>query len=184
MDTGMGGGVDLPLRLRPKGKGKDVYTGGATGTLLAGTEMQVERLEAGTSAWVQVPVNFEGEAGGSIGVDVWLAAPVCFDFVTHNLTLSLDADGHLPIRRDPGGKLPIVWDRSGPSPRLMVLLVKPESAMAKAGCQAGDELLRAGTLQAETLTRRGVQELVASGAGHKWLVRRHGEEVELRFGPH
>lgn len=184
MDTGMGGGVDLPLGLRPKGEGKDTYTRGATGTLLAGSEIQVERLAAGTSAWVQLPVNFEGEAAGRIGVDVWLAAPVCFDFVTHNLTFSLDADGNLPMRRDPGRKLPIIWDRSGPSPRLIVMLVKPESAMEKAGCRAGDVLLRAGTLHAEMLTRRAVQELVASGAEHKWLVRRHGEEVELRFGPH
>jgi hypothetical protein len=129
-------------------------------------------------------VGFQSEdKTGRIGIDVWMAAPVCFDFITNHVTFSPDAAGNLPIRREPSRNLPLQWDRSGSTPRLLVLLVKPGSAMEKAGCKPGDELIQAGALRGLTLTRRGVQDLVASGIQHVWVVRRNGLELKLGFGP-
>lgn len=183
LDTGSTSGVDLPPSLRPKGEGEAMVSAGMSGKQLTGTEMKVTRLEAGTGAWTDLPVTFESEGStGRIGTDVWLAAPVCFDFITDHLTFSVDRDGNLPIRREPSRRLPLMWDRSGNTPRLVVVLVKPGSAMEKAGCKVGDELIQAGDLQNQKLTRRAVQDLVASGVKHTWIVRRMGQSVSLAFG--
>lgn len=184
VDTGMSGGVDLPGNLRPKVATRDTVSIGLSGTRIAGSEARVSRLETGSSAWVDLPVDFNGEAGsGRVGVDVWFAAPVCFDFITNHLTLSVDAYGNLPIRREPSRKLPLVWDRSGAIPRLLVLLVKPGSVMESVGCMPGDELIQVGDLKGSALTRRGVQDLVASGARPAWTVRRNGQVIQLGGGP-
>jgi C-terminal processing protease CtpA/Prc len=63
----------------------------------------------------------------------------------------------------------------------VVLLVKSGSAMEKAGCKAGDELIQVGDLPGQALSRRSVQDLVASGVKHTWVVRRNGKEVPLTF---
>jgi hypothetical protein len=183
LDTGSTSGVDLPLGLRPKGEGEAMVSAGMSGKQLAGTEMKVSRLEAGTGAWTDLPVTFESEGGpGRIGTDVWFAAPVCFDFITDNLTFSVDRNGNLPIRREPSRRLPLMWDRSGTTPHLLVILVKPGSAMEKAGCMVGDELTQVGDLKGQELTRRAVQDLVASGGKHNWVIRRNGQESKLAFG--
>jgi hypothetical protein len=74
-----------------------------------------------------------------------------------------------------------MWDRSGDAPHLVVVLVKPGSAMEKAGCKIGDELIQAGDLRGQVITRRTVQDLVASGVKHTWIVRRNGQSVSLAF---
>jgi predicted aspartyl protease len=182
LDTGMSGGVDLPPDLRPKGEGEAMVTTGASGKQMAGSQMIVDRLDAGTGAWTHLPVNFESEGStGRIGTDVWLAAPVCFDFITDNLTFSIDAEGNLPIRREPSRKLPLMWDRSGDIPHLVIVLVKPGSALEKAGCKVGDELIQVGDFRGQAITRRAVQDLVASGAKHTWIVRRNGQSASLIF---
>ncbi len=183
VDTGMSGSVDLPMALQPKGDALATISIGLSGARVAGSEVVVNRLEAGPGAWVDLPVGFqaEGKTGG-IGVGVLLAAPVCFDFITNHLTLSLDAEGHLPILREPSRKLPLMWDRGGEAPRLIVFIVKPGSAMEKAGCKVSDEVIKAGDLKAPALTRRAVQDLVASGVKHAWTVRREGQDTNLAFG--
>ena len=183
LDTGMSGGVDLPPGLRPKGEGEAMVTSGASGKQMAGSQMMVDRLEAGTGAWTHLPVTFQSEGTtGRIGTDVWLAAPVCFDFITDNLTLSIDTKGNLPIRREASRKLPLMWDRSGDTPHLVVVLVKPASVMEKAGCKVGDELIQVGDLRGSSITRRAVQDLVATEVKHVWVVRRNGQEMKLQFG--
>lgn len=183
VDTGMSGGVDLPIELQPKGDVRATETIGLSGVRVSGSEVLVNRLEAGSSAWINVPVGFHRkEKNGGIGVDVWLYSPVCFDFITNNLSIPQDAAGNLPIRREISRRLPIIWDRKGGTQRLVVFLVKPGSAMEKAGCKIGDELLQVGALQGVALTRRSVQDLVATGAKHVWVVRRNGQEVNLQFG--
>ncbi len=182
VDTGMSGGVDLPPQLRPKGSGEAVFTAGLSGAQIAGSQMIVDRLDAGSAFWSQVPVTFQPEGiGGRIGVDVWNSAPVCFDFIINHLTFSVDSTGHLPISRETSRKLPILWDRSSVVPRLVVVLVQSGSAMEKAGCKAGDELIQVGGLLGQTLSRRAIQDLVASGIKHPWVVRRNGENVNLTF---
>lgn len=184
LDTGMSGGVDLPPGLRPKGEGEAMITSGASGKQLAGSQMMVDRLEAGTGVWAHLPVTFQSEGTtGRIGTDVWLAAPVCFDFITDNLTFTVDAKGNLPIRREASQKLPLMWDRSTDTPRLIVVMVKPGSILEKAGCMVGDELIQVGDLRGSSITRRAVQDLVATEAKHVWVVLRNGQEVKLQFGP-
>ncbi len=184
VDTGMSGGVDLPMALKPKGEGGATVSMGLSGVLVAGSDVMVNRLEAGSSAWVNLTVGFQSEDKmGRIGVDVWMAAPVCFDFITNHLTFSQDAAGNLPIRRESNRNLPLQWDRNGRVPRLLVFLVKPGSAMERAGCKPGDELIQVGSLQGPMLTRRAVQDLVASGVQHIWIIRRNGVELKLNFGP-
>lgn len=182
LDTGLSGGLDLPPDLRPQGQGEAMVSAGISGKQVAGSQMMVDRLVAGTGAWRHVPVNFQDEGStGRIGTDVWLAAPVCFDFITDHLTFSADTEGNLPFLREPSQKLPLLWDRSGVTPRLVVALVKPGSPMEKAGCQVGDVLVQAGDLKGPMLTRRAVQDLVATKSRHSWTVLRSGKEVQLAF---
>lgn len=182
LDTGSTGGVDLPITFKPMGSGETTVTSGASGTQVTGSQMVVERLNAGAASWTNLPVTFQaGDTSGIIGLDIWLAAPVCFDFITNHLTLSLDAKGGLPFRHEPSRKLPLMWDRNGNTPTLVVVMVKPGSAMEKAGCKAGDVLLQVGDLAGSRLTRRCIQDLVASGAKHAWVVRRNDQEVRLEF---
>jgi len=184
VDTGMSGGIDLPADLLPKGDSTGSVSGGLFGTMISGAVMRVKRLDAGTSAWMDVPVSFQGEGqAGGVGAEVWNAAPVCFDFITNHLTFSLDASGNLPFVRESRRSLPLAWDRSGSLPRLSVLLVKPGSAMERAGCQPGDELVQVGDMQGAKLTRRSIQDLVASGIRHDWIVRRKGQVMKLEFAP-
>ncbi|BDU74528.1 aspartyl protease family protein [Mesoterricola silvestris] len=184
VDTGASGGIQLPNSLLPKGEGRAVASVGLSGVEQAGSEVMVDRIGAGSSAWTNLPVEFQGTgATGGIGARVWLAAPVCFDFITNHVSFTLDAAGNLPIRRERNRNLPIVWDRKGGTQRLVVLKVKPGSAMEKAGCQIGDELIQVGDLQGANLTRRAVQDRVATGARHVWVVRRNGQDVKLQFGP-
>jgi len=78
---------------------------------MAGPE-RLPRMKRGSS----------GRPGGGIGQDVWSAAPAGFDFIQDRLTLHLDTAGRLPIRAQPRLTLPVFWDRSGPSPRLVVAI--------------------------------------------------------------
>lgn len=182
VDTGSTGGLDLPTALSPKRAGNKTVSQGASGVAIAGEIQTIPTVEAGAFAWRHAPVDFqEGTKLGRIGLDVWLASKVCFDFVTRHVTLTLDKAGNLPLRREPNRRLPLLWDRSGAVPRLVVALVKPGSPMEKAGCQVADILLQAGNLKDQTLTRRAVQDLVASGSRHAWTVLRSGSEIHLVF---
>lgn len=182
VDTGSTGGLDLPAALRPTRTGEKTVSQGVSGVAIAGEIQAIPTIEAGGYTWRHVPVDFqEGTKLGRIGLDVWLASKVCFDFVTRHVTLTLDKAGSLPLRREPNRRLPLLWDRSGAVPRLVVALVKPGSPMEKAGCRVGDVLLQAGSLKGQALTRRAVQDLVASGPRHGWIVLRSGKEVPLTF---
>jgi len=183
VDTGFSGGANLPAELFHDRGGRATDAVGLSGVHVSGSEVIVNRLEAGSSAWINFPVGFQAIGKfGSIGVDLLLAAPVCFDFITNNLSFSKDATGNLPVHREISRRLPITWDRKANTQRLVVLLVKPGSAMEKAGCKVGDELIQAGDLHGSALTRRSVQDLVATGAKHFWTVRRNGQDVKLQFG--
>jgi hypothetical protein len=185
LDLGRMGGLDLPWRLKPAGKGQLIYSQGMLGNAAPGQHQEVGRVEAGAGAWTDIPVAFqEGVEVGGIGQDVWSAAPAGFDFIQDRLTLQLDKAGRLPIRAQPRLTLPVLWDRTGPSPRLVVAAVKPGSPMAKAGCQPGDVLIRAGNLSGRALSRRTLMALMARGEAHIWIVRREGKpEKLLLFGP-
>ncbi len=184
LDTGMTGGIDLPMTFNPKGEGgKTSISIGLSGVQVAGLEGMIPRMEAGTGAWTNLPVTFRaGVNRGGVGLDVWLAAPACFDFITNHLTLSVDSEGHLPIRSAPNKRLPIGWDRSQLPPRLVILFVKPGSALDKVGARVGDELRKVGSLEGKALNRQAIQDLVASGEECVWVVRRNGEEHHLKVG--
>jgi len=185
VDLGRMGGVDLPWTLRPAGEGKPVYSQGMLGRAAPGQHRKLKRVEAGTGAWTGIPVTFqEGVETGGIGQDVWSAAPACFDFIQDRLTLQVDGTGRLPIRSQARLTLPVLWDRSGPSPRLVVAAVKPGSPMDTAGCRPGDELVRAGKLSRRALNRRALMLLMDRGEPHVWSILREGKpERLLMFGP-
>jgi hypothetical protein len=142
-------------------------------------------VEAGAGAWTGITASFhEGTGGGAVGQDVWSAAPAGFDFIQDRLTLQVDKAGRLPIRAQARLTLPVFWDRSGPTPRLVVAAVKPGSAMARAGCRPGDELIRAGDLSGPALNRRTLMALMDRQETHVWTVRRDGRAEQLvLFGP-
>jgi len=185
VDLGRMGGLELPWRLKPAGIGQPVYSQGMLGDAAPGQHQEMERVEAGAGAWVRIPVVFrEGVEVGGIGQDVWSVAPAAFDFIQDRLTLHLDAAGRLPIRAQARLTLPVFWDRTGPSPRLVVAGVKPGSPMARADCRPGDELVRAGDLSGRALNRRSLLALMARRETHVWTVRREGKTVQLiLFGP-
>ena len=183
VDTGLAGGINLPEEHAPAGEGRSTVAGGLYGGVLKGMEKGMSRLSCGDFAWLDVPVDFEAnKPAGVIGEAVWSCGSVWFDLVgAPRIRLSLDAQGKLPFDPSPSRRLPIKWEGSGGARRMIVLLVKPGSALEKAGLKAGDQVLQAGALQGETLTRRAVQDLVASGAVHAWRVRRDGKDLQMTF---
>ena len=183
-DTGAMGGLQLPWTMRPSAKGETFVESGLSGLKARGESFDIERLEAGTGAWKGVPVDFSGPGDtGAIGMDVWSAAPVCFDFIANCVTLRCDGKRSLPVVRPGRLSLPVLWDRSGRVPVLKVADIKAGSPMERAGCQVGDEILQAGSLEGKTLTRRSLMALVAKGEPHPWVVRRGGARVTLDFIP-
>jgi hypothetical protein len=183
VDTGMAGGIDLPESQSPEGEGRTTMTGGLYGGALKGTEKHLPRLACGDLAWMNVPIDFQpSKAAGVIGEEVWSCGPVWFDLVGNpRVKLSLDEKGNLPFDRTPSHRLPVVWQGRGAARRMVIALVKPGSALEKAGCKVGDRIFQAGGLKGETLTRRGIQDLVASGKAHTWMVHRDGKDLRLSF---
>jgi C-terminal processing protease CtpA/Prc len=122
-----------------------------------------------------MPPNYEpDESTGRISMDLLFAAPICFDFITFQVSFSTDTEGNLFSRQEQKRSLPLMWNRNGGTPQLVVILVKPGSEMDKAGCKVGDELVQVDNLQGQTLTRRAIQDLVASRKKHIWIVHRNG----------
>lgn len=182
LDLARMGGLYLPGRLKAVGKGEPIHVQAMMGPAVAGVDQEVERIEAGSGAWTGVHASFHDHLSfGGIGQDVWSAAPVCFDFIQDRLTLHLDSGGRLPLRPGSGRTLPVLWDRTGPVPKLVVVWVRPGSPMDLAGCRIGDELVRAGQLSGAKLSRRNLMALMAQGREHEWTVRRDGrlETVHL-----
>jgi hypothetical protein len=172
------GGLDLPGSLMPSGTGELVHSQAMVGGAVQGRRMEIDRVAAGPAAWTQVQACFhDGVEWGAIGQDVWSVAPVCFDFIEHRLTLRLVEGHRLPVQPMGRYTLPVLWDRTGKSPRLVVEAVKPGSPMEKAGCQPGDELIRAGGLSGGGLNRRSLMALMAQEQPHVWTVRR-GDRLE------
>src|SRR5208283_4422062 len=109
-DLGRAGGIELPWSLLP------AAVEPPEASLEAGAErcLEVERVEAGSSAWTHVRVcSRRGLDAGAIGQDVWSAAPACFDFIHHRLVLRLEDGGRLPHQPATRPRLPVVWDRAG-----------------------------------------------------------------------
>jgi len=182
LDIARMGGLDLPWSLKPAGEGQTVHSQVMLGDATPGQFHELGRVEAGAGAWTRVRTYFQqGMADGGIGQDVWSAAPAGFDFIQDRLTLHLDAAGRLPIRAQARLTLPVFWDRSGPSPRLIVMAVKAGSPMAEAGCRPGDELVRAGTLSGRALNRRSLMALMDQAKPHAWIVLREGKPEQLRM---
>jgi len=185
VDTGLAGGIDLPEAQAPESEGLVTAAGGLYGGMIKGTQKRMPRLACGDLAWLDVPVNFEpNKQTGMIGEDVWSCGPVWFDLVgSPRIRIRLDEKGRLPFNRTPSRRLPVVWEGSGGARQMIITLVKPGSALEKAGCKVGDQVLQAGELKGETLTRRGVQDLVASGKAHTWTVLRNGKDLQILFTP-
>ena len=182
LDIARMGGLDLPWSLKPAGEGQTVHSQVMLGDATPGQFHELGRVEAGAGAWTRVRTYFQqGMADGGIGQDVWSAAPAGFDFIQDRLTLHLDAAGRLPIRAQARLTLPVFWDRSGPSPRLIVMAVKAGTPMAEAGCRPGDELVRAGTLSGRALNRRSLMALMDQAKPHAWIVLREGKPEQLRM---
>ena len=86
LDTGGMGGIGLPWRLRPKVEPGLNATTGVLGHPVSEVRSRMAYVGAGASAWQDLEVAFaEGNELGSIGLDVWSAAPVCFDCADHQL---------------------------------------------------------------------------------------------------
>ena len=182
LDTGAMGGFELPRSLGAAAAEFGVINQGLLGQVESGACLPVQRLDAGPAAWNNLPVDFLGSGEtGTIGTEVWSAAPVCFDFIANCVTFQVEEGQGLPIHRVGRLSLPVLWDRSCAVPVLKVVAVKPGSAMARAGCRVGDRLVRAGTLAGRALTRRSLLALVAKGEPHQWRVRRGGDLVTLSF---
>jgi hypothetical protein len=185
LDTAEEGGFTLPWELRPKGKGSPSFNLGFTGTTVAGSMLEVPRLAAGGAFWRDVPAHFQehGE-NGLMGLGVFAAAPVCFDFVVNQVTFTGAPGRDLPFLREAPRSLPLFWERRNGTAVLKVLLIKQGSAMERASLLPGDEVVSAGSLSGSGLTRRGIKCLLASGRGHTWTVRRGNRELTLTFaGP-
>jgi hypothetical protein len=144
--------------------------------------MKLPKIQAGDAAWTDLAIDFTGNTDeGVVGQDVWSAGPTCFDFVNDYLTLALDGDAGLAIKREPHRTLPIAWDRRGGGPKLVVLLVKPGSEMERAGCQAGDIVIGVDDVKGISLTRGTLNELLFNGKPHVLLVLRQGTNMGLQF---
>lgn len=183
VDTGLGGGFSLPEQHAPEGGGIPTHSEGLFGGTVPGRELRLPRLSSGDLAWLDVPVSFEPKRpAGAIGTEVWSCGPVWFDLLgSPRIMITPDDKGHLPFQRTPTSRLPLAWEASGATRRMIVFRLRPDSDMAKAGCQVGDHVIQVGDLKGERLTRRAVQDLVASGKPHTWTVRREGKEIQIAF---
>jgi hypothetical protein len=182
VDLGRMGGLDLPWSVRPTGEAVPRQSQAMVGAPAPGQALDVECVEAGPGAWSQVQGYFQpGIESGAIGLDVWSAAPVCFDFIQNQLTLQLGEGNQLPIQAPGRISIPVLWDRTGAAPKLKVAAVTAGTPMDKAGCRPGDELIKAAGLAGPTLNRRNLLTLLAQKKPHVWTVRRGEQEVNLFF---
>jgi len=183
VDTGFAGGLSLPEPQAPEDGSPLTLSEGLFGAKIQGRELRVPRLSCGEPAWQDVPVSFESNIpAGILGSEVWSCGPVWFDLLgSPSVRIAPDNQGNLPFQRTPTHRLPLAWERSGTARHLVVVKVHPDSPMAKAGCQVDDHVIQAGDLKGEHLTRRAVQDLVASGSPHAWTIRREGKEIQLSF---
>lgn len=180
LDTGHPGGITLPWARH--GSGKDV------GLCLSGREVVADRVESSrieteAGAWCDVPVWHQPSDGpGLLGLHALLAGPVYMDFLNDIVVLPT-RKGELPYLRNAMPTLPIRWDRSGPEPRLVIHLVKPGSALDRAGARAGDFVLEADGYRERGLSRSLLQDLLRGGRAKEWRVLRDGKERRLSFMP-
>jgi hypothetical protein len=183
LDTGMADGIGLPASFRPPGRqGQPATLHGLSGLVSAGEILVIPRVEAPPGAWLEVPDHFqETQKIGYIGLEIWSAAPVCFDFISNLAILEPGPGGGLPVQRGADHRLPLCWDRSGPVPRLRVLLVKPGGPLEEA--KAGDEIVQVGPLKGKSLNRRNIQEWTAKRKAQVWTVLRDGRPLNIQVPP-
>ncbi len=180
--TNVADGLGMPAGFRPQSQGKASVLLNQSLRKNTGTIVDIPKVEAGSGAWWEIPVHFQ-EIGntGYIGLEIWSAAPTCFDFIEDTVTFEPGPDNKLQFERDTGWRLPLYWDRSGAGPRLRVLLVKQGSVLEEA--REGDEILRVGPLKGKALTRRTIQEWTVQSKGETWTVRRKGKVVDIHVPP-
>ncbi|BDU75425.1 hypothetical protein METESE_03830 [Mesoterricola sediminis] len=185
VDTGFLGGMSFPQKYKPNLKGqKTISSGTYFGGSNQGTEIIIDQIMWGNYQWQNAPVTFEQNDGDAlIGSSVWSCNPVWFDFSKGNprMKLTLDEEGYLPFDKAAHRRLPLAWRRDEAGQKLYIAHVKAGGRMEKAGCQVGDQLIKVGELSGENLKRRAVQDLVASGIAHDWLVLRKDNVVRLTF---
>ena len=162
------GGLGLPERLLPR-DGEDPVPA------RPGLEASLSDQAPGYLAKL-VPEFLQGYQTGALGAEVWAAAPVCFDFAGHAITIAREAE---PLAGPRNGFLPVAWDRRGASAKLVIAAVPAGSALAKAGCQIGDEILQAGPYRGQALKRRAIIGLLAEGRPYPWILKRNGKVLTL-----
>jgi hypothetical protein len=179
-DTGMSATLSIPRALVGELQGQASTVVGFHGKASQGREVVVDRLEAAGYAWRDLPADvLDGEEPALVGLGVWLAAPVVFDFATQSLELSPRPDGSLPALPGWRRNLPVGWDRNGAAQALRVVGERPGSPLQRAGLRVGDRVLQVGSLSGPALTRRAIQELRAKGLPTRWVIERGGEKLEL-----
>lgn len=180
LDTGGGGGIQMPGSAGPSDRAEPFGYSSASGETRQGVSVVMDRLESGGKAWVNVPLELvqPGEGNRMIGLDVLGAAPIGLDFIDLWATFTLDAKGNLPYRKSPLRPL-LGWERAPEGRHLVVLGVNPASRWAKAGVKEGDEVLAIGPLTGDALTLRSAMAFSNRGEAHTWRVRRDGVEQAL-----
>jgi predicted aspartyl protease len=177
LDTGANGGIQLPGSADESDHPKPFFYASASGELLVGKTVEVDRLESGGKAWLKVPLDLvkSGEGSAMIGQAVLGAAPIGLDFLDQWITFTLDARGNLPYQKTPG-RPPLIWERGSSGNRLLVWRVNPVSRWAKGGLKEGDDVLAIGPLTDKTLNLRSATALANQGQAHTWRIRRNGTE--------
>lgn len=184
LDTGDNGGIQMNGDADETDHPEPFFTSGASGVVVQGKTVKVDRLDAGGKAWRKVSLDLvkEGKGGASLGRVVLWAAPLGLDFIDQWATFTLDSQGDLPYRK-PLARAPLAWERRANGQRLLAERISPASRWAKAGLKEGDEVLAVGALDGKALTIRAAKALIDRGQALTWRVLRAEQEVLLTVPP-
>ncbi|WP_257309649.1 hypothetical protein [Geothrix fuzhouensis] len=183
-DTGLTGFLSVSDRV-VKGIPKQTIPGSTSISLtVAGTEAPQQVRSASTTVgigakqWCDSEVEVEDE--NLLGLSAMWPA-IWLDFKRAQVGFKVGPRGCLeakPVVRQP---LHAVWDRSGVTPRLVILGVKPGSVYERAGLRAGDRLLAFGDLQGPSLNLATLRAAVVSGKTHSLSILRNEGPVRIEL---
>ncbi|MFN7959379.1 MAG: aspartyl protease family protein [Holophagaceae bacterium] len=130
----------------------------------------------GTKQWCSPKVEIEEE--NLLGLSAMWPV-VWFDFRRAQVGFVVGPDGYLEVKPAVRQALHAGWDRTGVSPRLVVLGVKPGSIYERAGIRAGDVLKSFGHLEGTALSLATLREAVLGASACSVILERKGRTMRI-----
>ncbi|HJV38913.1 MAG TPA: aspartyl protease family protein [Geothrix sp.] len=183
-DTGLTGFLTVSERAAKNLPRRTVPSPTSISVTVAGKEspQQVRSISAavgiGAKQWCDPDVEIEEE--DLLGLSamwpfIWL------DFRGAQVGFKVGPNGCLDAKPAVRQSLHAVWDRSGATPRLVILGVKSGSVYERAGLRAGDRLLAFGDLQGDSLNLATLRAAVLSGKARSLSIMRNERPARIEL---